>query len=178
MENKNVLFETELTDGSLFRKYKKISGYLILLFFLLGFGFTLLGNVFPEDKIDNIQHPFAIFNFSLLVIAIIFYFYSIKKNVQGTLRVFDDKIEIQKNSSHVYFYNQLSDFEIQRGSTFHYSHQIDNELIKVNNYIRFNVEGEANEFEFLIDSKKKNSAFESMINILQRNQIKLHYTSI
>lgn len=178
MEKKKSLFETELIDGSQFRKFRKISGYLFVLFFILSLGFVLFGIFFPEDQIDNIQHPFAIFTYSLLVIAIVFYIYSIKKNHQGKIKVFDDRIEIQNNSSHIYYYNQITDFEIQRGSTYHYSHQIDNDLIKVNNYIRFNIEEESKEFEFLIDSKKKNAAFEDFINSLQNNQIKLHYTSI
>ena len=115
MENNNSIFETELTDGSKFRQYKKISGYLILLFFLLSLSFAILGGFFPEDTVNDIQHPLTIFSYSILVIAIIFYFYSIKKNVQGTLRVFEAKIEIQEETSTTYEFNQLIDFEIQRG---------------------------------------------------------------
>ena len=176
MATDNQLFETELTDGSRFRKYKKISWYLMILFFILSIGYSIMTE--PDGRFDNIQHPFAIFAYSLLIISLVFYFYSLKKSPKGTLKIFDDKIEIQNNSSNVYYYNQFTEFEIQRGSTYHYTHQTGNELVKVSNYLRFNTNGESKEYEFRIDSKKKNAAFESMINTLIKNRIKLYYTSI
>ena len=179
MTTSNQLFATELTDGSQFRLYQKISWYLMILFFILSLGFTILsGKIMSQDNVDIIQHPFAIFTYSLLAISLVFYIYSRIKKPLGTLKIFDDKIEIQEKSAHTYDFNQLSNFEIQRGSTYHYTHQTGNEIVKVSNYLRFNNNGESKEYEFLIDSKKKNAAFESMIYTLLKNRIKLYYTSI
>jgi hypothetical protein len=178
MENNKHIFKTELTDGRIFRKYQKISWLIVILFFVMSLGFSIFSGEYPEDTIDSIQIPFAIFAYSLLAISAAFYFYSIKKRVCGILKIFVDKIEIQNNESNAYTFDQLTNFEIQRGSTYHYTHQIDNVLIKVNNFVRFTVNKEAHEYEFYIDSKDKNKAFESMIDSLQKNRVKLHYTSI
>ena len=90
----------------------------------------------------------------------------------------EGEIEIEKEAINIFNISEIENLEIQRGATYHYTHQYDNELIDFNNFLRFTKNGKSYEYEFCIDSKAKNEAFENMIYSLQKNRTKLYYTSI
>ncbi|MDF1694940.1 MAG: hypothetical protein P1U56_03875 [Saprospiraceae bacterium] len=176
MDNKNQLFETELVDGSRFRKYQKKVMYLILLFSILGVGFS----IFLDDNSLSIVEmtPYYILTYGVLISSIVLYFYMNKKVPKGILKIYTDKIVVSNSKNNSYPINSIANFEIQRGATYHYSHDIGNELIKFNNFLRFNYNDINHEYEFIIDSKEKNNQFETMIQQLHKHKIKLYYTSI
>lgn len=177
MKGNYKLFETELTDGSLFRKIKPI--YLITGILLLAI--VLVYNVFMEEGNNNLDYlfwPFVTVVILFLLIGILLYLFMNKKVIKGNLSIYEDKVEIRQKNVNTYNLNSLENLEIQRGSTYHYTHQTGNEIVMVGNYLRFKINGESKEYEFLIDSQKKNNTFESMISTLQKNRVKFHYTSI
>lgn len=87
-------------------------------------------------------------------------------------------IEVDQEDRRTFDISNLDHIEIQRGATHHYSHDINNEIVNVNNYLRFIENKKPYTFEFTIDSKQKNAEFEELIQTLQKSKIKLHYTSI
>ena len=83
-----------------------------------------------------------------------------------------------KNGEQVntYVYSEISNFKINRGSTFHKTGE--DYIQKFNNWVRFDLHDEQHEYEFLMESMAHNESFEMMINRLRRNKKGLKYYSI
>ena len=176
MNDSPLLFTSQLVDGNKFRSYNRILLYAIPLFFIA----SLALSIFLEGKQLSIQVkiPIFIITWGVFISLIILNFRMYKTDSSGTLSVFKDGIQIDHSKSVFYDYNSISKFEIQRGATYHYAHEVANELIQVSNFIRLEHEGKAFQFEFIIDSQSKNNEFESMIKKLNSEKVKFYYTSI
>lgn len=178
MKNTKLLFETEITDGLRYRKLKPIFMYVIGGLSIMPLIYNVILEREQNFNTDVWFLPYTIFIILLIIAGIVLNFYLERKIVKGYMKIFENQILIENGTTININLDNIENFEIQRGSTYHYTHQVGNEIIKLGNYIRFKNNNESKEYEFIIDSKKKNAAFESMIQTLQKNRIKLHYTSI
>ena len=170
MNRDNTLFASDLVDGSTFRKYQYL--YSFLLFLASGMGYFIF--------IEKYNHPYNIIVLLVLIGLGFTYFFINKIKVLGKIQIFEEEVVISLDNADTlrFIISELQKFEIQRGSTYHYEYQENNEIVKVSNFIRFEDDGVPYEYEFLIDSIQKNNKFESMIQAIQKKRMKLYYTSI
>ena len=178
MNTDYILFESELTDGSRLRKYGPKLSILIFVFYAIYFIYRLYNDLKSGENETTFFTLYVVLSVIVLITALVLYFYMKARIIRGHIKIFKDKVELSQARTHTYSFDSIDNLEIQRGSTYHYSYQVINKIVKVGNFLRFSIDGEPKEFEFLIDSKEKNQSFESAINTLQQNRIKLHYTSI
>ena len=176
MTNQKLLFETQLVDGSKFRKFRKYLLWTGPAYMVLSMSIHIFWPSSKDLKWDTLTSSVAIIFYAIVIVSIILYYYSERIIPKGILKIGEEHIKIEKDKVSSFKIEDVNNFEIQRGSTYHYTHQTGNELIKFNNYLRFTYNDTSYEYEFCIDSKQKNTEFEAMIHTLQKNRINLYYT--
>jgi hypothetical protein len=182
-----MVFVFNIIDGKKFRTYRPIRYSLYFLLILL----VALVNE-PKRKYRDPIGPNSFAQLlgidSLLVwsliflvgiFALLFYYYSIQSRTLGKIEINRHYIKIT-NGSEIETFNieSILDLTIERGSTWHYSYQQDNFLIKIDNWFKFTAEGEEKEIEFALSNQQDNKNFENMMIYIKQNRIKHKYISI
>ena len=113
------------------------------------------------------------------IITILFYFYTKKYKVIGSLIINSNQILCEVLSEkHIFLFSEIQTLQLNRGSTWHYSYQQYNYLVKTNNWIDIETANEKHNYEFLIQSEYQNAEFERMVEFLRQNINGFVYKSI
>lgn len=159
-------------------KYRQIFFFITMLLF---FHYNRIDNDRYENVGENLLYNSyfilgLIFVFGLL--TIILYYYS-RPKVIGKLDISDTEIVGGlEGDLHSIPLSEIDYLQINRGATWHYSYQTNNELVKTNNRILIARSNEKLDYEFLIESKDHNKAFEQMIVHLRQHVNNFSYKSI
>ena len=190
-ENSNkLLFETKIIDSNIFRKLQPLR--YCIYFVLIFIAFLLVRStrryhypyrsreVYPNlaNMLNLNENIIFIVFLALGILAVALHFYSKKYKHLGNLLIMDNEFIFKRNKSiEVFKFKDLSDIKITRGATFHYEYKDDNYLVKFDNWLSFQNNGEF-KIEFLIDSVDKNEEFEKMMNEVLKYQYDIKYFSI
>lgn len=182
--NKELLFVTDIVDGSEFRNLTK-SRYFLYTIFIFSSFFYFLQVLYKDIEISLLERilieiPTFTFYMAILILAIFYLNYiSYKRKSKGILEITKRGVNFSyPDKTYEIPFSELKFLKITRGSTFHYNYQEKNAIVKVNNFIQFENEGEKHKIEFEIDSERKNEMFEEMIERLTDKQIEFKYLSI
>ena len=184
MKNNKPLFVTDIVDGSRFRKLRSIryTLYSILLIYSFVYFVQLLQRDLKDSYMVHIleEIPVSSLLMLLLLLSIGFIFYlSYRRKSRGVLEISKDGIVLSLPEETLdKSFKDIERLKITRGSTYHYNYQEKNPIVKVNNFIEFEENGEKQKFEFEIDSLRKNEMFEEMIDRLSHDKIQFDYRSI
>lgn len=180
----NLLFETKIIDSKNFRKLKPFRTILYILLIFIGFLLVkprkVTGNNQSLSDMLNLDYSIVLSSFLFFgLMAIILHYYSEKYKKIGNLVINEENIILKtSNDTFIYSLNELKNLSISRGSTFHYEYKEDNYLIKFDNWVSFDFNGELKKIEFSIDSITKNEEFEELIKFLTVKYNDLKYISI
>lgn len=117
--------------------------------------------------------------FILFIGYLIHHYWNYSYKVIGNLSCNNLGVEISdEKGSKLIAWDEISNLALSRGSTYHYFYQIANSFKANSNFIQFSAHGQNYQFEFLIDSKETNKAFENMLDNLYVNQWPVSYKSV
>lgn len=172
-------------------RFRNLKNYRYALYFLLLILYFLIHKVRSNRNV-NISEPFSasdklglnaeyiwyLFIF-LGIITILFYFYTKKYKVIGSFIINSNQIICEVLSEkHIFLFSEIQSLQLNRGSTWHYSYQIDNYLVNSNNWIDIETANEKHNYEFLIQSEYQNAEFQRMVELLRQNINGFEYKSI
>lgn len=172
-------------------RFRNLKNYRYALYFLLLILYFLIHKVRSNRNV-NISQPFSasdklglnaeyiwyLFIF-LGIITILFYFYTKKYKVIGSFIINSNQILCKVLSDQkIFLFSEIQTLQLNRGSTWHYSYQQDNYLVKTNNWIDIETAIGTYNYEFLIQSEYQNSEFERMVEFLRQNINGFVYKSI
>jgi len=181
-------FEFVIINSDRFRNFKKYryALYIVLLtlYFLIfkvrSRRLVKISEPFSaSDKLGlNAEYIWYIFIF-LAIITILFYFYTKKYKVIGSFIINSNQILCEVLSEkHIFLFSEIHTLQLNRNSTWHYSYQHDNYLVKTNNWIDIETANGKYNYEFLIQSEHQNAEFEKMVGFLRQNINSFEYKSI
>ena len=180
----NILFVSDLVDGSEFRTLRKTRYFLytILMFYAFVYFLMVLQKDLETPLFVHIisDIPVASMLMLMLLSAILFVYYlSFKRASMGVLEISETGITFNFPEKTTFkSFDQIERLKIVRGSTYHYNYQEKNAIIKVNNFIEYDEGNDRHKHEFEIDSEMKNQMFEEMIDKLSHEKVKFEYLSI
>lgn len=98
----------------------------------------------------------------------------------GKIEIFITGVDVHYEGEEpkTYEFKDVNNFTIRRRSTWQHESRDDNYLKKFGSLIAFDTQNEVHSFEFLIESKEHNVAFERMVDALRNERVDFLYTSV